>query len=479
MSNDSTYQVAEGFWVGPHPGRSGGATAGERVSFLRNNGVRCIIDLTCPADALVMPSDALRVALGAVVVHSFPITDMGVPSVPLMLAILDCIDAARAQQQPIYLHCAAGIGRSGTVVACWLIRHGAAADTVLERLATLRGALHAVAPAPEAAVQHAFVLQWCEPTAERAARIRSFRDRYRGALLGLAVGDCIGMPLEFAQPNSRTLKGMERGNAFDVPMGSWTDDTSMALCLADSIITTGGFDPHDQMQRYLRWWRDGLWSSIGRCFDIGLTVADALRKYRKDADPFTGSTDPYSAGNGSLMRLAPIPMAFGYDATLCDAMARDSSRTTHGAPTALDACAVYAYFVAAALCGTPRAVYLATYPGTIATPEIRDIVDGSYATKSPPEIVGSGYVVKSMEAALWAFARNDSYQAATLDAANLANDADTTAAICGMLAGAHWGESAIPTAWLDVIARRRDIEWLAEELLRQCWAGWEHTMEAK
>jgi ADP-ribosyl-[dinitrogen reductase] hydrolase len=119
---------------------------------------------------------------------------------------------------------------------------------------------------------------------------------------------------------------------------------------------------------------------------------------------------------------------------------------------------------------------LASYPGAVATPEIRGIVNGSYATKSPPDIVGSGYVVKSMEAALWAFARNDSYLAATLDAANLANDADTTAAICGMLAGAHWGESAIPPAWLDIIARRRDIEWLAEELLRQSWAGWEQTV---
>jgi ADP-ribosyl-[dinitrogen reductase] hydrolase len=126
-----------------------------------------------------------------------------------------------------------------------------------------------------------------------------------------------------------------------------------------------------------------------------------------------------------------------------------------------------------ALSGTPRSVSYGSYPGTVATAEIREVVNGSYATKSPPDIVGSGYVVKSMEAALWAFAHNDSYASATLAAANLAMDADTTAAICGMLAGAHWGESGIPTEWLDIIARRRDIEWLAEELLRQSWAGWE------
>jgi ADP-ribosyl-[dinitrogen reductase] hydrolase len=472
MSSDMTYQVTPGFMVGPHPGRTGGTSSATRVAFLLREGVRCIIDLTSPADALVMPEECMKETPNGVVVHSFPIPDMGVPSVPLMLAILDCIDNARSQQQPIYLHCAAGIGRSGMVVACWLIRRGAAPSAALAQLATLRGALHAQAPAPEAPEQVAFVLHWREPDGERAGRIRAFRDRYRGALLGLAVGDCLGMPLEFKSPNSRILSGMEDGNAFDVPIGSWTDDTSMALCLADSILSTGGFDPHDQMQRYSRWWHNGLWSSVGRCFDIGLTVADALRAYRSDGEAYLGSTDPYSAGNGSLMRLAPIPMAFGYDAALCDGLARDSSRTTHGAPTALDACAVYAHFVAAALRGTAREVFFGSYAGHVGTTEISAVLGGSYRAKSPPEIVGSGYVVKSMEAALWAFARNNTYATATLDAANLAHDADTTAAICGMLAGAYWGESAIPSAWLDVIARRRDIEWLAEALLAYSWDEW-------
>ena len=476
MQTDFTYHVEAGFVVGPHPDRTGNGVSEAFLHTLHNEHITCIIDLTSPLDGGTFPSEVLLRAIPELHIFSYPIPDLGVPSVPLMLAILDCIDTARADQKRIYLHCAAGIGRSGLVVACWLIRHGLSSTAALVQLAALRGPLHHLAPAPETAGQHEFVHNWHEPDAHHATRIRTFRDRYRGALLGLAVGDCLGMPLEFKQPGERIVTGMESGNPFDVPVGSWTDDTSMALCMADSIVTKGGFDPHDQVQRYIRWWKEGLWSSTDRCFDIGITVRGALRRYTTSETPYLGSTDPHTAGNGSLMRLAPIPMAFGYDAALCEEYARKSSATTHGAPTTLDACAVYAYYMAKALVGTPRDVFLAAYTGTIHTHEIQAVAAGSVRTKQPPAIVGSGYVVQSTEAALWAFAGNETYATATLAAVNLARDADTTGAICGMLAGAYWGESAIPAEWLATLARRRDIEWIAEELLRQSWANWERVI---
>jgi len=103
---------------------------------------------------------------------------------------------------------------------------------------------------------------------------------------------------------------MVGGGPFRLNPGEWTDDTSMALCLADSPIACGGFNAADQMDRYVRWWREGYLSSNGECFDIGITVSDALSHYRRTGEPFAGSTDPYSAGNGSLMRLAPLPLFF-------------------------------------------------------------------------------------------------------------------------------------------------------------------------
>ena len=137
------------------------------------------------------------------------------------------------------------------------------------------------------------------------------QDRYRGALLGLACGDAVGTTLEFKPPGSfAPISDMVGGGPFELEPGQWTDDTSMALCLAVSLVEQGGFDPADQMQRYVRWYREGYLSSNGVCFDIGNTVSAALRRFERSGEPYSGATDPYSAGNGSIMRLAPLPLAF-------------------------------------------------------------------------------------------------------------------------------------------------------------------------
>jgi ADP-ribosylglycohydrolase len=155
--------------------------------------------------------------------------------------------------------------------------------------------------------------------------------RYRGSLLGLAVADAIGTTLEFQPPGSFTpIDDMVGGGPFLLEPGQWTDDASMALCLAASLVEKQAFDPADQMDRYLRWYKEGYMSSNGRCFDVGNTVRDALHRYRQTGDPYAGSTDPYSAGNGSIMRLAPVPMFYGRDPIQAIEQPGQSSRTTHG-----------------------------------------------------------------------------------------------------------------------------------------------------
>lgn len=129
-------------------------------------------------------------------------------------------------------------------------------------------------------------------------------DRAIGALLGLAVGDALGTALEFRPPGTfEPIDDIVGGGPFGLEPGQWTDDTSMALCLADSLIGQGGFGAEDQMRRYVGWWRDGDNSVTGTCFDIGNSVAGALRRFERTGEPFAGSVDPNSAGNGSLMRL--------------------------------------------------------------------------------------------------------------------------------------------------------------------------------
>ena len=182
------------------------------------------------------------------------------------------------------------------------------------------------------------------------------RERFHGCRLGLAAGDALGTTLEFKKPGTfEPIDDMVGGEPFRLEAGQWTDDTSMALCLATSLIETGSFDPMDQMERYVRWRREGYLSSNGRCFDIGLTVSDALSRFEQTGDPYSGSTDPMSAGNGSLMRLAPVPMYFAGDAQESIDRSAESSRTTHGAREPIDACRYFAEMLVGALSGVEKA----------------------------------------------------------------------------------------------------------------------------
>jgi ADP-ribosylglycohydrolase len=302
--------------------------------------------------------------------------------------------------------------------------------------------------------------------------------RYRGCLLGLAVGDALGTTLEFQPPGAfEPITDMLGGGPFHLSPGEWTDDTSMALCLAESLVECRGFDPIDQLERYLLWSQYGYLSHNNECFDIGITVSQALRWYRFQKerggaiDSHCGSTDPHTAGNGSLMRLAPAAMFYVRNPELAAQMCAESSITTHGAKTAVDACRFYGALLAITLSGADLQVILSYDPPFLADldPLIREVVQGSYRRRNPPDIQGNGYVVRSLEAALWAFFHSQSYREGCLMAANLGDDADTTAAIYGQLAGAFYGEQGIPVEWLNKLAMREQIEEYANRLYELGW----------
>jgi ADP-ribosyl-[dinitrogen reductase] hydrolase len=302
------------------------------------------------------------------------------------------------------------------------------------------------------------------------------RERYLGSLLGLAAGDALGTTLEFQPPGSFTpLQDMIGGGPFRLEPGQWTDDTSMALCLAESLLECRGFDPADQMERYLRWYRDGYLSSTGRCFDIGNTARQALERFERTREPYCGSTDPWSAGNGSIMRLAPVPLFFSQNAREAMARSGESSRTTHGAAAAVDACRYLGALLVGAVNGVGKEALLAARHSPIpgyweAHPlvaEIDTIAAGSFKRKAPPEIKGTGYVVRSLEAALWAFYHTDTFRAGCLLAVNLGDDADTTGAVYGQLAGSYYGEQEVPEGWRSGLAHRELIESLAEQLYQR------------
>jgi ADP-ribosyl-[dinitrogen reductase] hydrolase len=293
------------------------------------------------------------------------------------------------------------------------------------------------------------------------------KDKIRGWLLGLAVGDAVGTTVEFKPRGSfKPLTDMVGGGPFNLQAGQWTDDTSMALCLATSLVERGCFDAYDQMERYCRWADEGYLSITGTCFDIGGTVAAALNRFQRNGEPFAGSTDSRSAGNGSIMRLAPIPMFYYPDIKAAQYYAMESSRTTHGAEECLDACRLLAGMIVRALAGELQdGVVLAEAESFAGSPQIVSLAKGSYLRKSDGEIRGSGYVVESLEAALWCFMNTSSYMDAVLTAANLGEDANTTSAVCGQLSGAYYGETSIPPSWLEKLAMGEEITDLAEKLV--------------
>jgi ADP-ribosylglycohydrolase len=227
------------------------------------------------------------------------------------------------------------------------------------------------------------------------------------------------------------------------------------------------------MERYVKWWKTGYLSSTGKFFDIGNTTREALSRFLETGDPFAGSTDPRSAGNGSLMRLAPVAMFYVNRPEEGIAACGESSRTTHGAREAVDACRYFGGLLIGAMNGASKAELLSPMYSPVRglwrreslAPKIAEVAGGSFARRSPPEIAGTGYVVKSLEAALWAFASTNDFREGCLTAVNLGDDADTTAAVYGQIGGAYYGESTIHDEWRKRLALVSVLDRCAESLM--------------
>lgn len=293
----------------------------------------------------------------------------------------------------------------------------------------------------------------------------SFADRARGALIGLAVGDALGTTLEFTRRDSSPRHTeMVGGGPFRLPRGVWTDDTSMALCLADTLLAAGEVDPRDLMGRFVRWWREGENSATGSCFDIGNTTRAALQRFERTDDPLAGDTAASAAGNGSLMRLAPVALFYCDDRLAAGEAARLQSQTTHAAPECLEACDAFARLLVDAFAGASKEDLLRGAPDGF-TGQVADIVAGGWRRKARAAISSSGYVIHTLEAALWCVEQASSFEEALILAVNLGDDADTVGAVTGQLAGAIWGASGIPARWIEPLAWKDRLLEIAQGLL--------------
>ncbi len=298
----------------------------------------------------------------------------------------------------------------------------------------------------------------------------TLKDRYLGSFLGMAIADYVGSGYEFKSRDSFKAAGPMPSykGTWGLPIGSYTDDSSMALCLADSFLSNNGFDAADQLERYIRWRENGENSSVGRCFDIGSTCSGALLRYYRDKSLFA-KIDEYGNGNGSLMRLAPIPLIYRENSELRKKYARLQSLVTHGGALAMDCCEVYADLIAYALGGANKLAlwrvckdHSRYYAGLdIRCTQAMD----NLQLKKRSQINSGGFVLDSFEAALWCIFQTDTFEEAVLSGVNLGGDTDTTAAIIGQLAGAIYGIQGIPSQWVNDLVHRNRFEELATQML--------------
>lgn len=288
-------------------------------------------------------------------------------------------------------------------------------------------------------------------------------DKAQGALLGLAIADAVGTTLEFLPRDKQHVHDMVGGGPFNLQVGEWTDDTSMALCLAQTYLEAGSCDITLFRQKLVSWYKHGTNSVNGVCFDIGNATRHALDQFILQGPGWAGNTAAETAGNAAVIRHAPTAIFRRKSFIAGWNDARLQSIATHGATESISGCQLFNVILHHLLNGQNKQQSFAPHSMPAAL-RVTLINAGEYKQKSRDQIRSSGYVIDTLEAALWAVWQTDNFRDAVLLAANLADDADSVAATAGQLAGALYGLSGIPTEWVKKVAQREEILSLAEQL---------------
>jgi ADP-ribosylglycohydrolase len=480
----SATPIPRSYWVlpgrllaGEYPLDGDDDGSAPKLARLLAAGIDCFIDLTAPDE---MPAYEGQLPVLVQYLRK-PLPDHNVPRrIEHMRDIQRTITHALEANRSIYLHCRAGIGRTGTVVGCRLVEQGLGGEDALVELQRLwqQNELARVWPeVPETDAQVNYVREWEQHRAQSArdsgiglSAVRSLRERFVGCLLGLAIGDALAAATQFKRQGSFAPVGdLLGGGPYELPRGAWSDDTAMALGIADSLLAAGRFDHHDLLQRWLRWQAEGYLSATGLCVGITASTARSLATAQWRRQAFAGSHDPAQLDPEPLVRVAPLVMnRFDQiEEALADAVT--AARMTCQAPLVLDSCRLFAAMTHAALAGHSKERILrpsaALFAGAVLRPEVAAIAAESPLPPAAGAKVAGSDVLAALRAVRWAFGTTGNFRTAVLSAVNLGGNADVMGACCGQLAGACYGVSGIPASWLLALTQRERIIDLADQLL--------------
>jgi ADP-ribosylglycohydrolase len=473
----SCYWVIPGqLLAGEHPSGDTPAAQRARLKSLLDTGIDCFVDLTMPRELDAydgeLPAEA-EYFRGSIQDHSVPALRED------MARILDFLQRSLARGRGVYVHCRAGIGRTGIVVGCLLVEHGRTGDQALQELNQLwqMSPRAKVWPfVPETDEQVEYIRNWSRNIPDAPALpsgTDDLRARFRGALAGLAVGDALAATTQNQEEGAFTpVEDILGGGPLALPPGAWSDDTAMALCLAESLLERGGFDARDQMQRYGRWQQQGHLSATGQALGITASTTRALALSKWQRKLFSGSHDPAQLDPEPLSRAPAAVMFFYATPQVAVHQACEAARTTCQAPLVLECCRLYGAIFYGALAGRPKGALfhpeVEILDRTKLRPAITEII--ADAVRGPPSSPGAR-IDQVLHAALWAFHSTDTFRAGALRAANLGGSSDVIASAYGALAGAHYGVNAIPASWRGMIVQKELVERFADRLLAIAMLG--------